>query len=353
MRLKVGVVDSDITYIEKFIHSVQTKLSDEIELYVYSDAEQAYQGIKNVYLDVLLVSDEIEFDRTSLPKGIAFIYFTKKNNVEEISGIPAISKYHQKLNDIYKEILAIYAETSTDQSDKKKKRNVKITLFTSVQGGAGTTVAAASYAVNKANSGKNVFFLSLDLFGDVSLYFTGDGKQSLTDVLNALKKNVNIEAKFSSAVKTDDSGVDFLDTCRNAYDMIELKDKEIDDLLEIIQVSEKEYEEIVIDYSCELNDRVLMLMTKYADSIVYVNDGSEIGNIKFQRFCEVIRVVEHKKEVHMLNKIKLLYNRFSSKTGEQLEETAVPVIGGINRIIGLSETKLIVQIAELTDVMWG
>lgn len=35
MRLKVGLVDSDEVYVEKFVQNVQLKFPDEIELYVY------------------------------------------------------------------------------------------------------------------------------------------------------------------------------------------------------------------------------------------------------------------------------------------------------------------------------
>lgn len=353
MRLKVGVIDSDVIYIKRFVSNAQRKLADEMELYVYTNVEQAYSGLKHVYPDVLLVADEIAFDCNAIPRGIVVIYFSKRNDVEEINGFPVISKYHQKLVDIYKNILNIYAEnSSSEQIGKKKKKNVKMTLFMSVQGGVGTTTVAAAYAVDRAKKGNKVFLLSLDMFGNIALYFSGDGKQSLTDILNALKKDINIEAKFHSAVKTDHSGVNFFDVCKNAYDMVEFKDEELKTLLENIQTFEQGYDEIVLEYSGHLDKRMLFLMKQYSDYIFYVNDGSTVGNIKFQRFCEAMKVIEYKEEEHILNKMRLIYNQFSSKTGEQLIETAIPVIGGINRFIGLQENEIIYKIADLSEIRW-
>ncbi|MBS6722571.1 MAG: AAA family ATPase [Clostridiales bacterium] len=352
MKLKIGIIDSDITYVKRFMSNVQRRLSDDMELYVYTSMEEAHLGLKKVYLDVLLVAEEIQFDRHAIPGGIVLICFTKKDNVEEIDGIPAISKYHQKLTEIYKNILNIYAEKSVIEVNKKRMQNANFHLFISVQGGVGVTTTAASYAVNLAQKGKQVFFLSLDTFGDISLYFSGEGKQSFTDILNALKKDINIEAKFKSVVKVDSSNVEFLDVCKNAYDMVELKDSELEALIEAILTFEKPYDEIVIEYSGNMDKRMLLLMKKYANTIIYVNDGTSIGNCKFQRFCEAIKVIEYKEETHLLNKMRLLYNKFSSKTSQQLSETAIPVIGGIHRFVGLSEKEIIHKMADLPELRW-
>lgn len=151
--------------------------------------------------------------------------------------------------------------------------------------------------------------------------------------------------KLESAIRTDPSGVDFLHTCKNAYDMSELSDEEAGILLQEIMKSGK-YEEIVIDISGDMTERMLMLMEEYADKIVYVADGSRTGNGKFERFCETVRVIEQRRDVEILDKTCLLYNRFSSKNGIQLSEAAIPVIGGMNRVEGLDERTLAGEISR-------
>ena len=90
--------------------------------------------------------------------------------------------------------------------------------------------------------------------------------------------------------------------------------------------------------------------TYYADKIVYVSDGTATGNQKFAKLCEVIRVIESRTDAKILNKMSLLYNRYSSKNSIQMEKTAVPVIGGIHRIEGLGGRALIEKIKGLDSI---
>ena len=78
-----------------------------------------------------------------------------------------------------------------------------------------------------------------------------------------------------------------------------------------------------------MTERMIMLMRDYADKIVYVADGGQTGNMKFEKFCETVHVIEKRQNISILDKTCLLYNRFSSKSGVQLAAAAVPVLGGI------------------------
>ena len=222
-----------------------------------------------------------------------------------------------------------------------------MTLFTSVQGGCGTSAAAAAYALRMAKEGKKIFYLNLQKFGSSNLYFTGEGTMSFSDVIYALKsRKSNLLIKIESTLKTDPSGVDFFSDCRNAFDMIELKDDEIVSLIQAIgQVGE--YEEIVVDLSGDLTERQLKLMQDYADSVIYICDGTMTGIRKFEKFCETIRVIEERKEVQIMNKIQLLYNRYSSKNSMQMEKLPVSLLGGIHRFENVSGRPLIDQIAKM------
>ena len=68
---------------------------------------------------------------------------------------------------------------------------------------------------------------------------------------------------------------------------------------------------------------------------------------KFEKFCETIRVIEERKEVQIMNKIQLLYNRYSSKNSMQMEKLPVSLLGGIHRFENVSGRPLIDQIAKM------
>ena len=124
--------------------------------------------------------------------------------------------------------------------------------------------------------------------------------------------------------------------------MFELSDDEVRMLIQGLMQSAK-YEEIVIDLSGEMTERMVMLMQDYADRIIYVSDGSTAGNQKFESFCETAGVMEQRQECEILS---LLYSRFSSKSSVRLEKTAVPVLGGIHRFEGIDGRKLAEKISD-------
>lgn len=345
MKIKVAVLDSDIEFLNRITKIFQQKYADRISLSIFSNEDTLYQNLQSNPTDLVLFEQTIKIANEKMPDKITVGYLSAMPDADTIDGIPAICKY-QKAEELYRMMLNLYAEKASDVKLKiKKTGDTRVILFTSVQGGCGTSTAAAAYALRQA-SAKKVFYLNLEKFGDSNLYFQREGNLSFSDIIYSLKsRKGNLAIKLESVTRTDPSGVDFLHTCKNAYDMSELTDEEAGILIQEIMQSGK-YEEIVIDISGDMTERMSMLMKDYADKIVYIADGSRTGNGKFERFCETVRVIEQRQNTEILDKTCLLYNRFSSKNGIQLSQAAVPVIGGINRVEGLSERKLAEEIAR-------
>ncbi len=349
MKIKAAILDSDIEFMSRLAKVFEQKYADKINLSIFSSEEMLYQSLKDNHVDMILAEQSIKLDKERVPKGITIGCFSTIPDVDEIEGIPAICKY-QKAEAIYKMLLHLYAEGASNVRLIRNKADMRAVLFMSVQGGSGTSAAAAAYAIRKSSDNTPVFYLNLEKFGDANLYFQGDGKLSFSDVIYFLKsRKGNLPMKIESAVQTDTSGVDFFHSSRNAYDLFELSDEDVKLLVEGISQIEK-YKEIVIDFSGDMSERMIMLMRDYADKIVYVSDGSPTGNGKFERFCEAVRVMEQRQESGILEKICLLYNRYSSKNSVQLETAAVPVMGGIHRFEGFSGGELVRKIAQ-TDAL--
>lgn len=346
MRIKVVILDQDENYKNRLMSNFQIKYADKLELYSFSVNEQLPENLKACKADVVLLDDGLCTSAQEIPGDQILIYLSKTKDIEELNGIPAICKF-QKIETIYKQILGIYAENVSNMKLKSGNAAGRILLFLSAQGGSGTSSAAASYALRCADKGRKVFYLNLELFGGAELFFSGDGAMSFSDVIYALKsKKSNLAIKMECAAKTDRSGVSFFDTCKNAYDMTELQDEEIKDLLDgITQMGE--YEDVVIDLSGDVDKRAVLLMKDYADRIICVNDGSRTGNGKFERLCEIISILEKRLDTDILKKMVLLYNRYSSKTSSQLTQSPVQVLGGISRYEGVAGRELIEEIAKL------
>mgnify|MGYP005801478985 CR=1 FL=1 len=345
MKIKVAVLDRNKDFMSRLSRAFQKKYEDKISLMLFSDEVSLLESLKNTRADLLLVDHSMEADIEKLAPGTVKGWLCEMPEVTEIDGVPAVCKY-QNVENIYKSIVGIYAENSGNIVLKRNDSDTRIILFTSAQGGGGASSAAAAYALYSAEKGKKVFYLNLEKFGNADQYFSAEGTLSFSDVIYTLKsKNGNLALKLESVIQTDSSGTDFFHTCRNAFDMFELKDQEIERLISVIS-QVKKYDEIILDYSGDLTDRMIMLMQNCADKVVYISDGSMTGNGKFERFCEAVRVLEQRNNWNILGKMVLLYNRYSSKTGKQLERTTVPGGGGINRCEGITEREQKEKIAN-------
>lgn len=347
MKIRVAILDKDDNYKNRLLYNFQTKYADKIELYSFSTVEQLKNALENTRVDIILVDEFVAFSKEDVSKSNAVVYLCRTSGIEEMNDCPAICKF-QKLESIYRQLLSAYADLEISANVKVKKYSSRIVLFMSAQGGSGTSVAAAAYALKRAKEGKKVFYLNIEPFGGANLYFFGTGNMSFTDTIVALKsKKTNLVLKLESIIKSDESGVDFISISKNTYDMYELQDEEISRLLQgLAQV--RAYEEIIVDASSGFNERVHFLMKEHAEKIVCVNDGSETGNLKFERFCELLKVLEDRdKQPSSFSKMVLVYNRYSSKTSKQLEESPVAVLGGIHRYEGVSGRDLIEQVANV------
>lgn len=345
MKINVAVFDKDDNYTEKLSKGFQNLLNKEASIRVFSDEEIFLSEIKKQHFDIAILDREYITVKEGIPEWVVTAVFVLDNSIEEVDNVPAVGKY-QELEKMHKRLLGILADKSVGIKMRRSGVNANTILFTSVQGGCGTSSLAAAYAVSQSRIRKNVFYLNLERFGSANTFFSGEGKGSFSDIIYALKsKTSNLPMKIQSATKRDLSGVEFIDSCRNAYDMLELKDSEVMELLESINAS-KEYDLIVVDYSGPLTPRQLALMNKSADSIIYVNDGSVIGNDKFIRCCEAIRIIEDTEGMKILNKMSLVYNRYSSKTSEQLKTLPITLIGGIHRIEGISGRILVEELSK-------
>lgn len=346
MKLKVAVITADTEFMRRLARIFQQNYQEKVSLYLFSNPETMYQSLQENHVELLLIDQDMELNSREIPEGITAGCLTKIPDAREVNGLPAVCKY-QKAESIYKDMLSIYAESSANIRLKKGDSSARIILFMSAQGGCGTSSAAVAYALRRAQEKKRVFYLTMERFGNTEIYFKGDGNLSFSDVIYSLKsKNSNLQMKLESAVQTDESGVEFLKDCKNAYDIFELTDDETRELIEGIRQVRK-YDEIILDFSSDLWSRMISLADSEADKIVYVSDGTMTGNHKFEKFCQAARILERRKNYQILDKTSLLYNRYSSSNSIQMEKTAVPVIGGIHRIEGISGKELAGKIAQM------
>lgn len=350
MKIRVAILDEDQNFLGRIANAFSSRYPEDIEVYTFRDKKKALTAIQegNTRADLLLAGEGFEIDSKELPKHCGFAYFVDTPQVENLRGQKAICKF-QKAELIYKEMLALYADA--DEIATKflthGDREAVILSFVSASGGTGSSSTAAACAKRLARANKKVLYLNLEQFGSSGDFFEAGGTFDLSDVIYAIKSHKsNLTVKLESSVKHDISGVFFFDSCRMAFDVMEINPDDMNCLLEELKALGK-YDYIVVDMDFGFQKREVEVM-KQAFRIVFVSDGTEIANTKLKKGMDALSVFERQKELKLLPRVNLLYNKFASKTGQTLEDAEIKVLGGVPRLDGADTAQVVNHIAGMS-----
>lgn len=332
MKVKLAILDQDKNYLKRLQDVFTVSYFDKLEIYLFSDKETALSNLKPSRIDVFLAASDFEINVDNLPKKCNFAYLTEEMNIDSYKNQHAICKF-QKAEMIYKEILSLYSEKMTDTMNIKfdSAGKTKIIAFVSASGGTGSSTVAAACAKYCSNMGKKILYLNVEKFGFIETFFSADGTADFSDVIFALKsKKANLPIKIESCIRQDKSGVFFFQTAKNPIDMQELEPDDLATLVKEINLTGN-YDYLIMDADFTLDsfsEKVLSL----SNLVVMVSDGSQISNAKFIKAYKTLDLYDSQKETSFLPKIRLMYNKFSSKTGKIIDEDFAASIGGIPRV---------------------
>lgn len=346
MKIKLAILERDDKYLNRLASVFNTKYADKFEIYSFTNLEVALTSLHNSRIDVFIASDVFEIDITKLPKKCGFAYLVNSADIEILNNQRAICKF-QKVDLIYKQILSIYSDCADNMSGiKLGDDNCKIILFTSASGGVGSSSVAAACAVHFAAKGNKTLYLNFEKYGSADAFFSAEGQFDMSDIIFALKsKKSNLSLKLESCVKQDHHGVFFYSQSKIALDMLEM---EADDILRLISELKLSgsYDYIIIDTELGL-DRDSLKVMQQASSIVWIGDGSQISNIKLDRAYCALKVLEQNEDSAFINRIRLIYNKFSNKTSQTLINPDIKIIGGAPRYEHASTTQVIDQLSAM------
>ncbi|MBR1864398.1 MAG: chromosome partitioning protein ParA [Ruminococcus sp.] len=347
MKIKIAILDRDSNYLSRMVSAFAARYSEKIELYSFTDLEQAYACLRESKIDVFLASTDFDIDTGRIPPRCIFAYFVENSDIETFKDQRAISKF-QKADLIYKQILGLYAEISSLVTGVRLKSDnaAMIYAFMPASGGVGSSTVAAAFARNQAMQGRKTLYFNFELYGCADLFFSGEGQSTLSDIIYTLNsKKTNLGIKLESSVKQDQCGVYFYSSPEIALDMMELGDK---DKLRILNeiTSTADYQVIVLDLDFDLGKERLDLL-KLVDGIVFVSDGSQISRVKTARVSNALKAVEEQTEIWLTSKSYILYNKFSSKTSQALNSLEWKFLGGVPKYEGAATQQIVAQIAGM------
>lgn len=346
MKIKLAILDKDTAYLQRIVSVFNNKYADKLEIYSFTDQEMALETVQKAKIHVLLAGEGYPIKPEELPQRCAFAWFVETPDIEHIDQCAAICKF-QKISRIYQQILNLYSEVAADivTTGNGENNRTKVISVLSPAGGVGCSTIASACAKALCRNGKRVFYLNLEKYGSTNMLFQGDGTETLSDALYAIKSGkANLSMKLEGIVRQDRSGVYFLTECNVVLDRLEMKREELDVLLQQIKLGEG-YDNIILDMDFSF-DALEMEAMRQSHNILVVSDGSENANTKIQRVFEAINILEQRGGSELTNKILLLYNKFYAQTGKQLENSYFPVLGMIPDFKGMKLQQIIEEIAK-------
>lgn len=346
MKIKLALVDKDQKYLNRIVATFNIKYFDKIQIYTFTDYDTAISAISTVRVDVLVVNNSFDVNLSELPKKCGFAYLVDSADIDMLNGQKTICKF-QKIDLIYRQILNIYSENSENiLKISNENRNCKVIAFTAVSGGTGNSSMAAACALRFASKGKKTIYINLEKFSTTDNFFQSEGQFDMSDIIFTLKsKKSNVYIKLESFVKSDPSGVYFLSKPKLALDMVEFKIDEIKRL--ILEISNSNsYDYIIIDTEFALSDDFVDLCDEF-DSIMFVGDGSEISNAKMGSAVNSLLILEENKDLSIIPKISLIYNKFSDKTSRYFENSDIQNIGGAPRYEYATARQIVEQLSRM------
>lgn len=346
MRIRLAILESDVSYLNRMVSVFGTKYADKFEIYSFTNGAYALEALEESKIDVLIASDVFVIDVENLPKRCGFAYLVDTPEVAMVREQRAICKF-QKADLIYKQILSIYSENAGSVSGLKlDDDSTKIVTFVSASGGVGSSVMAAACAMRYASQGKKTLYLNLEKFGSADVFFAGEGQFDMSDIIFALKsKKANLSMKLESCVKQDARGVYFFSQSKLALDMLELNAEEIIELISVIKAASN-YDYLVLDLDFAM-DKDMLKIYRQSHALIWVGDGSKVSNIKTYRAYKALEMKEQNVDSPLTNRMCLIYNKFSNKTSNTLEATSMRNIGGAPRYEHATIEQIMEQLAGM------
>lgn len=339
MKIRLVIYSEDIQYVEHLVNYLNIHYNNSVELNVFNEEETFKDYLERYKADIILLDDGYSNEAIN---SIVPIYLTDEYDTDKSH--PCIFKY-QKGELIYKNILNIYA-SGTDKGLHNVKENEEtgIHLFLSINGGAGASTVAKAYSMSLAGE-KRVLYLNLEMFGDCEKVLKADGNFSLDDILYTLKsRRGSLSLKLESALKKSKEGISFYAPSANPINLLEVTGEEFSRLLAEMKNSGL-FDDIVLDM--DIYPSVWMLEgLERAEDIWIIADGTEAAAEKYGKFKEFIIAWEKKNQLRLLPKMKIFYNKFSSKTGKPIDSCDLEIGGGSPRYEGMEEKTIIKKMAD-------
>lgn len=338
MIVKLALLDTNRGYTRRLLDVCREKYADKLEIACFSSRELLKESMERESYDVLLVEEALDWGAEDTPAGTAFAWLTGEN-YSELDGTCAICRY-QRVSQLYREILALYVENHQQKIGAVRPigEGARMVAVTSAAGGCGASTVAAALARHLTHRKRRVTYINLEAVGDTGLYFKGEGKESFSELIYALKSNrANLPLRMESILRTDPSGVRFFAAPGNPLEMNELTEEEMERLLDELGQGE-ETDAVVFDVPFSMTGVARKVLDR-AETILMVSNGSDSAEGKLKRLCRGLEIMG---EEEILGRMRLVENHGMRPA----EDCPIPALGVLPKHVGGDRERMIRAMAE-------
>lgn len=306
MWIKALYCTQDVEYAQRLTAFFDSEYTNKLELNVCTSVERAMQLLKGI--DIFLVGKEFETEIKALLRQIPcpVVLMTEQIYEDGLTNLKQIEKY-QRADGIYRQLLDFYSQGSKIKKARESENSQteqKIYVFTSANGGNGTTTTARAFA-RKCSMYEKTLYLDFGLYNELSV--ENGAEHGMDEIILALKSRRNIlPLKLNSAIAQTGYGFYGYGNCVNPIDMLEINVEDMKALIKELTLL-TEYTKIVIDIGTALTERELVLLN-HADRIIYVVDEREISIRKFRIFEALLGALEKREDTKLLRKLTVFRN---------------------------------------------
>lgn len=309
MKIRLALIDTDEDYRKRLSDFYIKNYQDRIEILTFSSIDSFENNRGNKFIDVMLVSENIEDDLSSYSEKICIAYLSDRDLIERKNNIKTINKF-KKPEKIYKEILNVLADGINGDIAYKFNdgNNTLVEVFMPVNGGAGATSLAIAYGKKLARQGTPTLYLNFETLNSSNIFLQSQGDMGFDEIIYAIKsKKQSVSLKIESNVLKTTDGLAFFNESRTALDMLELSDEDIYVLIKELQAMGK-YRHIIIDSNLDIGSR-LNIFSKFAYKIILVFNDTLQGIKKMSDLNEALQIMENNGNIDITNKLTIICNK--------------------------------------------
>lgn len=307
------LADSDERYLKEISYFFMENVP-QFELIIFTQKEKMFQYLEQSGgVDVLAVDES--FANPELKERFSdMTRIVLSAGMNPLEGFHVVKKY-QRMEELSKAILLIYAEEHDTPETIRGTSETKIAAFYSPAGGTGKTTLALSMAAAGARMGLRVLYLNLEEIDSVK-DILGKTPGSLSEVFLALKtKGMNAGIKLKGCVGCERSaGFYYVSGVESVSEYEEMDGSDMGNLLKKVREL-ADYELVIVDLSSGFTDKTREIL-KEADRILVPMTMEEGSLSKMNRFLEESRL--HDKYEPLFQKVQVVLNKMGA-SGSGLE----------------------------------